>query len=93
MKTLLIIDCIVALVMLVLITEITEAVRVEFRRNYPNAELNLIPTRAKIVSGISLIIKSLIPIYNLICIVGFLFMRDTMIEKGYEVLIDRIVKE
>ena len=93
MKTLLIIDCIVALIMLILTAEITEAVRIEFRRNYPTAELNVVPIRAKIIGSISLVVKALIPIYNLICIVGFLFMRDTMIEQGYEILIDRIVKE
>ena len=93
MKTLLIIDCIVALIMLILTAEITEAVRIEFRRHYPTAELNVVPIRAKIIGSISLVVKALIPIYNLICIVGFLFMRDTMIEQGYEILVDRIVKE
>ena len=93
MKTLLIINCIVALVTLILATEIVEATALEFRKDYPNAELNVVPIRAKIIGSISLIVRALIPIYNLICVVGFLFMRDTMIEKGYEVLVDRIVKE
>ena len=93
MKTLLIIDCIVALVMFILATEIVEAVKLEFRRDHPNAELNVVPFRAKIIGFISLVVRALIPIYNLICIAGFLFMRDTMIEKSYEVLVNRIVKE
>lgn len=93
MKTLLIIDCIVALVTLILATEIVEATALEFRKDYPNAELNVIPIRTKIIGSINLVVRALIPIYNLICVVGFLFMRDTMIEKGYEVLVNRIVKE
>ncbi len=93
MKTLLIINCIIALVTLILAAEIVEATALEFRRDYPNAELDIVPIRAKIIGSINLIVRALIPIYNLICVVGFLFMRDTMIEKGYEVLVNRIVKE
>ena len=93
MKTLLIIDCVVALITLILTAEIIEATALEFRKDYPNAELDVAPIRAKIIGFISLVVRTLIPIYNLICLAGFLFMRDTMIEKGYEVLVDRIVKE
>ena len=93
MKTLLIIDCIVALVTLILALEMTEAVGLEFRKNYPNAKLNTVPIRAKIIGSIALLVKSLIPIYNLACIVGFLFMRETLMEKGYEILVNRIVEE
>lgn len=93
MKTLLIIDCVVALVMLILATEIITAVKVEFRRDYPNAKLDTVSLGVKIIGCISTVVKALIPIYNLICIAGFLFMRDTMIDKGYETLENRIVNK
>lgn len=93
MKTLLIINCIVALVMLILAIELIEVIKLEFRKDYPTAKLNYVPIGARIIGGIGTIIKSLIPIYNLICIVGFLFMRDEIIEKGYNILVDRIVEK
>lgn len=93
MKTLLIIDCAIAFVTLILALEMTEAVGLKFRKNYPNAKLNIVPIRAKIIGSIALIVKTLIPIYNLICIAGFLFMRETLMESGYEILVNRIVEE
>lgn len=92
MKTLLIANCVVALVMLILATELTQVIKIEFRKDYPNATLNSVPMTAKIIGRIAMIVRALIPIYNLICIVGFLFARDKMINDGYEVLVDRIIE-
>ena len=91
MKTILIIDCIVALVNLILVTEIAETAKAKFKRNYPTAKFNEVSTKTKIIGWISIVIRALIPIYNLICLTGFLFMRETMIDKGYEQLMDRMV--
>ena len=91
MKTILIINCIVALANLILVTEITETAKTEFKKDYPTAKFNEVSTKAKIIGWISIVIRALIPIYNLICLAGFLFMRETMIDKGYEQLMDRIV--
>ena len=91
MKTILIINCIVALVNLILVTEITETAKAEVKRDYPTAKFNEVSTKAKVIGWISIIVRTLIPIYNLICLAGFLFMRETMIDKGYEQLMDRIV--
>lgn len=48
---------------------------------------------AKLIGWISIIIRALIPIYNIIILIGFLFMRETMIEQGYETLLDRIIED
>lgn len=93
MKILLIADCVVALVMLILATELAQIIKVKFRKDYPNAVLNSVPMTAKIIGQIATIVKALIPIYNLICVVGFLFARDKIIDDGYEMLIDRIIQE
>ena len=91
MKTILIIDCIIALVNLILVVEIAETAKAEFKRDYPAAKFNEVSTKAKVIGWISIVIRALIPIYNLICLTGFLFMRETMIDKGYEQLMDRMV--
>lgn len=91
MKTILIIDCIIALINLILVTEIAETAKTKFKRDYPTAILNEVSIKAKIIGWVSIIVRALIPIYNLICLAGFLFMRETMIDKGYEQLMDRIV--
>lgn len=91
MKTILIINCIVALANLILVTEIAETAKAEFKKDYPTAKFNEVSTKAKIIGWVSVIVRALIPIYNLICLTGFLFMRETMIDKGYEQLMDRMV--
>lgn len=91
MKTILIINCIIALVNLILVTEIIETAKTKFKRDYPTAKFNEVSTKAKVIGWISVIIRTLIPIYNLICLAGFLFMRETMIDKGYEELMGRVV--
>lgn len=91
MKTILIINCIVALVNLILVTEIAETAKAEVKRDYPTAKFNKVSTKAKIIGWVSVIVRALIPIYNLICLAGFLLMREIMIDKGYEQLMDRIV--
>ena len=91
MKTILIIDCIIALINLILATEIVESAVIQFKKDYPTAILNKVSAKAKIIGWLSVIIRALIPIYNLICLAGFLFMRETMIDKGYEQLMDRMV--
>lgn len=93
MKTLLIANCVVALVMLILATELTQVIKIEFRKDHPNATLNSVPMTAKIIGHIAMIVKAFIPIFNLICVVGFLFAKDKMIDDGYEVLVNRIIKE
>lgn len=91
MKTILIINCIVALVNLILVTEIAETAKAEVKRDYPTAKFNKVSTKPKIIGWVSVIVRTLIPIYNLICLAGFLFMRETMIDKGYEQLLDRMI--
>lgn len=91
MKTILIINCIVALANLILVTEIAETAKAEVKRDYPTAKFNEVSTKAKVIGWVSIIVRTLIPIYNLICLAGFLFMRETMIDKGYEQLMDRMV--
>lgn len=91
MKTILIIDCIVALINLILVAEIAETAKINFKRDYPTAKFNEVSTKAKIIGWVSVIVRALIPIYNLICLAGFLFMRETIIDKGYEQLMGRVV--
>lgn len=93
MKTLIIINCVVAIVTLILTLEIVESTVTLFKKNYPNVKLNKVSIKAKIISIISAIIKSLIPIYNVIVLLGILFMRDKMIEASYQILINRIVED
>lgn len=93
MKTLLIINCTVAIITLILTLEIVESTATIFRKDYPNAKLNKVSVKAKIIGYIAMIIKSLIPIYNIIVLLGTLFMRDTLIDKGYEILIGRVIED
>ena len=93
MRTLIIINCIVAIVTLILTLEICESTITMFKKDYPNVKLNKVSIRAKIISNIAIIIRSLIPIYNIFILLGTLFMRDTLIDKGYEVLMDRIIED
>jgi len=93
MKTLIIINCVVAIITLILTLEITTCTTAMFRKDYPNAKLNKVSIKAKIISSIAIIIRLLIPIYNIFVLFGVLFMREKMIEIGYEKLIDRIVED
>lgn len=93
MKTLIIIDCIIAVVTLILAFEIVERARIKFRKDYPTAKLNTTSKKSKIIGIIALIIKALIPIYNLICVIGFLFLTDTMIQESYKQLIENIIED
>lgn len=93
MKTLIIINCVVAIITLILTLEIVESTATMFKKDYPNVKLNKVSVKAKIISYVAIIIKSLIPIYNIIVLLGTLFMRDTLIDKGYEILINRIVED
>ena len=93
MKTLLIINGIIACVVLILALEIACVSISTFKKDYPNAKLNKTSTFAKVISIIALVVKSLIPIYNIICLIGCLFMKDEMVENGYATLFDRIVEE
>ena len=93
MKTLIIINCVVAIVTLILTLEICESTITTFKKDYPNVKLNKVSVKAKIIGYIALIIKSLIPIYNIFVLCGVLFMRDTLIDKGYEILVNRIVED
>ena len=93
MKTLIIINCAVAIITLILTLEIVETTVTSFKKDYPNVKLNKVSTKTKIIGYIAMIIRSLIPIYNIIILCGTLFMRDTLVNKGYEILIDRIVED
>ena len=93
MRTLIIINCVVAIITLALTLEIVESTATMFRKDYPNVKLNKVSIRAKIIGYIAIIIRSLIPIYNIIILLGTLFMRDTLIDKGYETLMDRIIED
>lgn len=93
MKTLIIINCVVAIITLILTLEIVESTATMFKKDYPNAKLNKVSTKTKIIGYIAIIIKVLIPIYNIFILCGTLFMRDTLIDKGYETLINRIVED
>lgn len=93
MKTLIIINCVVAIITLILTFEIVESAKTNFKKDYPNAKLNKVSTKTKIIGYIAMIIRSLIPIYNIFVLFGTLFMRDMLIDKGYETLIDRIVED
>lgn len=93
MKTLIIINCIVAIVTLILTLEIVESTATMFRKDYPNVKLNKVSTKTKIIGNIAMIIRVLIPIYNIFILCGTLFMRDTLINAGYETLMNRIVED
>lgn len=93
MKTLIIINCVVAIITLILTLEIMTSAATTFKKDYPNAKLNKVSTNTKIIGYISIIIKSLIPIYNIILLLGTLFMRDMLINIGYETLVNRIVED
>ena len=93
MKTLIIINCAVAIITLILTLEIVDTTVTSFKKDYPNVKLNKVSTKTKIIGYIAMIIRSLIPIYNIIILCGTLFMRDTLVNKGYEILIDRIVED
>ncbi len=93
MKTLIIINCVIAIITLILTLEIVESAATMFRKDYPNAKLNKVSTKTKIIGYVTIIIRSLIPIYNILALLGALFMRDKMIDMGYEKLINRIVED
>lgn len=93
MRTLIIINCVVAIITLALTLEIVESTATMFRKDYPNVKLNKVSVKAKIIGYIAIIIKVLIPIYNIFVLCGVLFMRDMLIDKGYETLMDRIVED
>lgn len=93
MKTLIIINCIIAIITFILTLEIVESTATIFKKDYPNAKLNKVSAKAKIIGYTAMIIKLLIPIYNIIILYGTLFMRETLIDKGYEAFVDRIVED
>lgn len=93
MKTLIIINCIIAVINMILMFEIMIEVVTQVKREYPNAKFIEKTPIAKMIGWISIVIRILIPIYNIIILISFLFMRETMIEQGYETLIDRIVED
>lgn len=93
MKTLIIINCVVALITLILSLEAMASAITLFKKDYPNAKLNKVSAKAKIIGYIAIIIRTLIPIYNIVLLLGVLFMRDALIDEGYETLMDRIVED
>lgn len=93
MKTLIIINCVIAITNMILMSEIISEVIAQVKRDYPNAKFMEKTPIAKLIGWISIIVRDLIPIYNIIILIGFLFMRETMIEQGYETLLDRIIED
>lgn len=93
MKTLIIINCVVAIITLILTLEIVESTVTLFKKDYPNVKLNESSTKAKTISFIAVIVRSLIPIYNILVLLVTLFARDTLIDKAYETLMDRIIED
>ena len=93
MKTLIIINCIVAIITLILTLEIVTTTVTIFKKDYPNVKLNKVSVKTKIIGYISIIIRSLIPIYNIILLLGTLFVRDALMDKAYETLMSRIVED
>ena len=93
MKTLIIINCVIACINLILALEIVFETVVQVKKDYPNVKFMEKTPIAKLIGWISIIIRALIPIYNIIILIGFLFMRETMIEQGYETLLDRIIED
>ena len=93
MKTLIIINYVIACINLILALEIVSETVAQVKKDYPNAKFMEKTPIAKLIGWISIIIRALIPIYNIIILIGFLFMRETMIEQGYETLLDRIIED
>ena len=93
MKTLIIINCVIAIITLILTGEIVASATTFFKKDYPNVKLINTSTKTKIIGYISIIIRSLIPIYNVVLLLSTLFMRNTLINIGYETLKSRIIED
>ena len=93
MKTLIIINCVIACINLILALEIVSETVAQVKKDYPNAKFIEKTLIVKIIGWISIIIRTLIPIYNIIILIGFLFMREKMIEQGYETLLNRMIED
>lgn len=93
MKTLIIINCVIACINLILVLEMGSEVVAQVKKDYPNAKFMEKTLIAKLIGWISIIIRDLIPIYNIIILIGCLFMREKMIEQGCETLLDRIIED
>lgn len=93
MKTLIIINCIIAIITFILTLEIAEYTATIFKVDHPNVKLNKVTIKTKIISYIAIIIKVSIPIYNILILYGTLFMREDLIIQEYETLMNRIVED
>jgi len=93
MKTLIIINCAIAYSNLILALEIISTAITRIKRDYPDAKFIEQTPMTKLIGWISIIIRVLIPIYNIVTLAGFLFMRETMIEQGYKTLLDRKIED
>lgn len=93
MKTLIIINCVIACINLILVLEMGCETVAQVKKDYPNVKFMEKTPIAKLIGWISIIIRALIPIYNIIILIGCLFMRDRMIEQGYETLLNRIIED
>ncbi len=93
MKTLIIINCIIACTVLILTLEMGFEIVAQVKKDFPNAKFIEKTLVAKIIGWISIVIRSLIPIYNIIVLIGYLFARDTMIKQGYDILLNRMIRE
>lgn len=93
MKILIIINCAIAYSNLILALEIISTAITRIKRDYPNAKFIEQTPMIKFIGWLGVIVRVLIPIYNIITLVGFLFMRETMIEQSYKTLLDRKIED
>ena len=91
LKVFLIVNGIVGIIMLILAVELATRIKTRFRREYPNALLDVVPVKTRIITTIATIVKAFIPIYNIICVIGFLFLPERLCDNGYLQLVDRII--
>lgn len=85
-------------IMLFIITStfaIISVARTNVLSKYPNCHFKPNPNSMamRIISLISVILKTLIPIYNLLLVCGYLFTWDTMVKKAEEQIIETRLEE
>ena len=69
--------------------------RTNIKNRYPNAQFRPNPNSmiARLLLLFVLVLKALIPIYNLIVVCGFLFMWDALVEQAEQLLLERKIEE
>lgn len=82
MKTLIFINYAVAVVALILAIEICFRIIEEFERLYPNMKLRQVHPISKVFNLISLVVKCMIPLYNILLIISMLVFSERIVEEG-----------